>query len=212
VRQQLPTAQPGPHDLLQHRGRAARGRLWGYLSSEFLAWTDPNALEPTFGNKAHVAIWGQNQHMLIDSPPLCDFAFPRFIRSMRSLLEWVQPDDIVVDLELQRQLFAAVTGLAVGREQLDEVVARAFNLEREMLPRVGRRRDTEEALGAHFKLLCRADRTSIDQVGFSQLLVEYCRARGWELTLGWPQADTLQALGHVIEAEELTRRRLATPL
>jgi aldehyde:ferredoxin oxidoreductase len=119
--------------------------------------------------------------MLIDSLPLCDFAFPQLVRSMDSLQEWEKADDIMGDPEMDRRLLAAVTGQQLGREQLDGVAAPAFNLERAMLARAGRARDMEEALAPHFALPCRADGTHIDHDGFSRLLDEYYTVRGWDL-------------------------------
>ena len=133
--------------------------------------------------------------MLIDSLPLCDFAFPQLVRSMDSLEEWQNVKDITGDLDLDRRLFAAVTGVKLTREEMDEVAERAFTLERTMLARAGRSRKLEETLAPHFKLPCRADGTLVDEVGFSRLLDEYYSARGWDLELGWPQTGQLIKLG-----------------
>jgi aldehyde:ferredoxin oxidoreductase len=169
-------------------------------------WGDPEAFEPTFENKAPIAVWSQHQHMLVDSLPLCDFAFPQVVRSMRSRQEWQSTDDIAGDLDIGRRLLNAVTGVSYTQEELDRTAERGFNLERALIARGGRHRAMEEALAPHFQLPCRADGTSIDAAGFSRLLDEFYVARGWDLDLGWPTADTLQALGLeevVPELEEL---------
>ena len=158
-------------------------------------WGDPSALEPTFENKAPVAVWSQHQHMLVDSLPMCDFAFPQVVRSMRSREEWVEGEDIVGDLDLGRRLLAAVTGVEMTREEMERVAERAFTLERVMLARAGRGRPMEEQLASHFALPCRDDGTCVDEAGFSRLLDEYYAARGWDLELGWPQEDGLRGLG-----------------
>jgi len=164
--------------------RALSEKVWGY----------PNALEPTFENKAPVAIWSQHQHMLIDSLPLCDFAFPQLVRPMEGRGEWQSTEDITGDLDLHLRLFAAVTGVELSREEMEEVAERAFTLERAMLARAGRGRALEESLAPHFRLPCRADGTLIDEAGFSRLLDEYYSARGWDLEFGWPEADLLRRL------------------
>ena len=41
------------------------------------AWGLPDPFEPNFEGKAPVAVWMQNQHLLIDTLPLCDIAFPQ---------------------------------------------------------------------------------------------------------------------------------------
>ena len=188
-------------DRARRQFRALSNKVWGY----------PEALEPTFDNKAPVAIWSQNQHMLIDSLPLCDFAFPQLIRSMDSLEEWQNTSDVSGDLDLDRRLFEAVTGLVMTREDLDRAAVRAFTLERAMLARAGRGRRLEEALAPHFEFPCRADGTLIDKVGFSGLLDEYYTARGWDLDFGWPEDDTLRTLGldQVISELGACRRRYA---
>jgi aldehyde:ferredoxin oxidoreductase len=165
--------------------RTLSEKVWGY----------PDALDPTFENKAPVAIWSQHQHMLIDSLTLCDFAFPQLMRPMETVEEWRNTDDIVGDLDIDLRLFAAVTGVQMTREEMTRVAERAFTLERSMLARAGRGRAMEESLAPHFELPCRADGTLIDREGFSGLLDEYYAARGWDLEFGWPQADHLTELG-----------------
>ncbi|GAB4539001.1 MAG: hypothetical protein Kow0063_27410 [Anaerolineae bacterium] len=173
-------------DVALRQFRLLSEKLWGY----------PDALEPTFENKAPVAIWSQHQHMLIDSLPLCDFAFPQLVRPMANLETWRSTEDITGDLDLDLRLFAAVTGQEKSHAEMEKIAERAFTLERTMLARAGRDRRMEEAiLAPHFQLPCRADGTLIDAEGFSGLLDEYYSARGWDLELGWPQAQQLRELG-----------------
>ncbi|GAB4534470.1 MAG: hypothetical protein Kow0063_17590 [Anaerolineae bacterium] len=177
--------------------RVLSQKVWGY----------PDALEPTFENKAPVAIWSQNHHMLIDSLPLCDFAFPQLVRPLNSREEWQNAEDISGDLDRDRRLFAAVTGVEKSRQELMQVAERAFTLERAMLARAGRDRRMEEALAPHFGLPCRDDGTLIDEAGFSRLLDEYYTARGWDLEFGWPLAEQLRNLDLEEVIPELDQRR-----
>ena len=142
-----------------------------------------------------MAIWSQHQNMLIDSLPLCDFAFPQLVRPLESQDAWRYAEDIVGDLDLDLRLFAAVTGIEMTREEATTVAERAFTLERAMLARAGRGRKMEETLASHFELPCPDDGTFVDETGFSRLLDEYYSARGWDLEFGWPQADKLRQLG-----------------
>jgi aldehyde:ferredoxin oxidoreductase len=183
--------------LARRQFRRLSQQVWGY----------EDALEPTFENKAPVAIWAQNQHMLIDSLPLCDFAFPQLTRPIENREQWQQMDDVAGDLDLDRRLLAAVTGLELDRAELTRIAERAFTLERAMLARAGRGRPMEEGLAPHFKLPCRADGTFIDAAGYSRLLDEYYSARGWDLELGWPQDGNLQALGLEALATAIERYR-----
>ncbi len=172
-------------------------------------WGTPDGFEPTFEGKAPMAIWTQHQHMLIDSLPMCDFAFPQVVRPMDSPEEWLRDEAVIGDLDLDRRLLEAVTGQAHTREELALVAERAFTLERLLLARAGRSRALEETLAPHFRLPCRADGTSIDAAGFSRLLDEYYAARGWDAQLGWPMPEQLRALGLGDTVAEVERLRAA---
>lgn len=172
-------------ELALRQFRVLSEKVWGYS----------DALDPSYENKAPVAVWSQNQHMLIDSLPLCDFAFPQVVRPMEGELAWRSAEDISGDLALPLRLFRAITGQKLTQRDMSEIAERAINLERAMLARAGRGRAMEEGLAAHFKLPCRADGTLVGETGFSRLLDEYYAARGWDLEFGWPLADRLKALG-----------------
>jgi len=185
-------------DLARRQFRTISQKIWGY----------PDALEPTFENKAPVAIWSQNQHMLIDSLPLCDFAFPQVVRPFKNREDWLSSEDISGDLDLDRRFLTAVTGIEMSHVDLNRIAERAFTLERLMLARAGRSRKMEEGLAPHFKLPCRQDGTLIDEAGFSRLLDEYYTARGWDLELGWPTTDLLKSLELENAVAELDELRL----
>ena len=67
-------------------------------------WGDTGALEPTFENKAPVAIWSQHQHMLIDTRPMCGFAFPQLMRPLENEAEWLSTEDVSGDLDWDLEL------------------------------------------------------------------------------------------------------------
>jgi aldehyde:ferredoxin oxidoreductase len=144
-------------------------------------------------------------HMLIDSLPLCDFAFPQVVRPFKDRQDWQNSEDITGDLEIDRRLLKAVTGIDYSREELTHISERAFFLERALLARAGRSRELEETLAPHFQLPCRVDGTLIDEDGFSRLLDEYYTARGWDLQRGWPQSGQLKDLGLEEVALELEK-------
>ena len=158
-------------------------------------WGNADALEPTLSGKAPVAIWLEHQHMLIDSLPLCDFAFPQLVRTFSSPEEFYTSTDLVGDLDVDRRLLEAVTGRSWTREDLDYVAERAFTLERLMLAQSGRGRSLEMGMASHFNLPCRADGTRIDKEGFAELVDEYYAARDWDLEHGWPTPHLLSRLG-----------------
>jgi aldehyde:ferredoxin oxidoreductase len=169
----------------------------------------PDAFEPTFEGKAPLAVWSQDQHMLIDSLPLCDFAFPQLARPIETGEVWQEVEDFAGDLDLDLRLIEAVLGTSMTRTEVTALSRRAFTLERLMLARAGRTRKMEEALAPHFKLPCRADGTQIDAAGFSKILDEYYTARGWDLALGWPEEAALRGLGLEEAVPELQELRLA---
>ena len=185
-------------ELARRQFRIVSRKTWGY----------EEALEPTFENKAPVAIWSQNMHMLIDSLPLCDFAFPQVVRPFKNRADWQASEDISGDLEIDRRMLRAVTGIDYSREGLTRIAERSFTLERALLARAGRSRKLEETLAPHFQLPCRADGTLIDARGFSSLLDEYYAARGWDLELGWPEDQVLADLGLPEVAAELCQLRI----
>jgi len=157
-------------------------------------WGHPDALDPTFEGKAPVAIWSQDQHMILDSLPMCDFAFPQLIRPFCNSEEWQETDDILGDLDMDLRLFSAITGEEMNRRQISKIAERAFTLERMMLARAGRSRKMEEQLAAHFRLPCRSDGTFVDRAGFMRIMDEYYAARGWDSEFGWPQEELLKSL------------------
>jgi aldehyde:ferredoxin oxidoreductase len=171
------------------------------------AWGLPDAFEPSFERKAPVAVWMQNQHILIDSLPLCDFAFPQLTAPIADNVTWRAIENPVGDLDFDRRVLRAVTGLDYTRADLTRIAERAFVIERSLLARAGRSRPMEEGLAPHFKLPCRADGTAIDAAGFARLLDEYFAERGFDLALGWPQAEGLERLGLAEVATEIATLR-----
>jgi aldehyde:ferredoxin oxidoreductase len=178
------------------------------MSKKIYGYED--ALDPTFENKAPVAIWTQNNHMLIDSLPLCDFAFPQVMRSIKDIDEWLQMEDISGDIDIDRRLFAAVTGIDMTRDQFNQIAERAFNLERALMARSGRGRWLEETLAPQYELPCKSDGTSINKEGFLCLMDEYYLARGWDLKMGWPTEETLRALDLEEIIPEMNNLRAST--
>lgn len=159
-------------------------------------WGIPDGLEPSFEHKAPVAVWSQDQHMLIDSLPLCDFAFPQLVRPLDPTEDWRTTEHLVGDLDFDLRALNAVTGRAFTRDDLRRAAQRGLAIERVMLAREGRhRRMEEEALGPHFALPCRADGTAIDAAGLSALMDEFYAERGWDAEHGWPTPGLLKDLG-----------------
>jgi aldehyde:ferredoxin oxidoreductase len=187
-------------ELYRKQFRRLSEKVWGYA----------DALEPTFENKAPVAIWAQDQHVLIDSLPLCDFAYPQLVKPMMDREEWESSEEIAGDIDLGRRLFEAVTGVAYTWDDLRRITQRVFNIERVMLARSGRERAMEAQLAPHFQLPCASDGTLLTEQGFSRLMDEYYAARGWDLKHGWPTGEALRSLGLGEAAAEMDVLRQRT--
>ncbi|MCK4827034.1 hypothetical protein KA005_65475, partial [bacterium] len=172
-------------------------------------WQDPTALEPNFAfeHKAPVAIWCQRMHFLIDSLPLCDFAFPMLIKPYNNVQEWLEDEDIYGDLDLDHRLLNSITGENFTREELDRAADRAFFIEKCLLARAGRSRKHEERLYTHFELPCRDDNTYITKDDFLKLMDVYYDYRGLDKKDGWPIKEKLLELGLEDVAQELASIR-----
>jgi aldehyde:ferredoxin oxidoreductase len=158
-------------------------------------WGSEKSIEPSFEHKAQLAIWCQHRHIILDSLPLCDFAFPRLIKPFKSREEWLAAEEIYGDLDIEAKLLSACTGIEYSTEDLEIMAERIFNLERMILvEKFGRNREIDEIVAAHFKLPCSTNGTSITIQEFEKLLTEYYQARGWHKETGKPLPETLRRL------------------
>jgi len=160
-----------------------------------LVWGSEEAIEPSFGNKANVAIWCQNRHVLIDSLPLCDFVFPSIIRPFDDENSWRNAIDVAGDLDIEAELLSTCTGLEIESSELDVMAERIFNLERVLLARFGRDRSVDEKVAKHFELPCESDGTRVDKETFRKMMDEYYAIRGWDRISGMPSRSLLVKLG-----------------
>lgn len=190
----------GLADLYLKYGAEAR-KKYRRLSKQL--WGNDQALEPNFEHVAQVAAWTQNQHIVIDSLPLCDFVFPRVVGGFRSEDEWLASPDTSPDLELGARLLSACTGVDYTNRKLEVIGERIFDLERAMLAEFGRDRQVDTSIEAHFELPCKTDGTRVDETLFDELIESYYDHRGWDLEKGWPTRAKLEELGMVDVADRL---------
>jgi len=159
-------------------------------------WRSERALNPSFDYKAKVAVWCQHRHVLLDSLPLCDFAFPRVIKPFRTKEEWLKADDVYGDLEIEAKLFVTCTGINLSIVELERACERIFNLERLILTsKFDRDREVDEQVEPHFELPCKTDKTRLNAQIFKELLDEYYTLRGWDVKTGHPMKEKLRSLG-----------------
>lgn len=85
----------------------------------------------TYEGKALAGVKIQDRHYAMESLILCDFAWPLQVAR--------NTPDRVGDPTLESQLCAAVTGRQINEEELEQIGARVFNLQRAILTREGRR-------------------------------------------------------------------------
>lgn len=181
-------------DILLARPEEAR-KKFTVLGSRL--WGLPDALLPNynFQEKAVVAVWTQRQHMLLDSLPLCDFAFPMLIKPFNTVQEWQACEDIAGDLDFSRDVFNAITGLDWDEDRFTQAADRGLAIERILLLKAGRTRDMEGRLASHFALPCRDDGTRIDEPDFKRMMDVFYQVKGWNIEEGRPSEEKLRELG-----------------
>lgn len=159
-------------------------------------WGSEKVFEPNFENKIQLAMWCQHRHIMLDCLPMCDFSFPRVLKSFRTKKDWERTEDVFGDLDIEAQLFSACTGLQFETSDLEKTAERVFNLERMILvEKHGRTREIDETVAPHFQLPCNTDGTSITLKEFKSLLDDYYTQRGWDSKTGKPFAQKLKELG-----------------
>jgi aldehyde:ferredoxin oxidoreductase len=171
-------------------------------------WGSEDAAEPGYEHKPRVALWCIKRHMIIDSLPMCDMAFPRTVRSFDTKNDYLDADDIYGDLDLESRLFSKCTGVEMSTSDLEKAGERVFSLERAIAVRFGRTRSVDELLEPHFELPCRTDGTKLDWKTFCKALDEFYATAGWESSNGIPTRAKLEELDLEDVAEDLERRGL----
>lgn len=184
----------GPEALAKFRTLSER--LWGR----------PNVLEPDFDFEAKAlgALWARRARMVIDSLPLCDFAFPRLLKSFDALEDWSSEPDVQGDLDLDLRLLEAVTGIRRSREDLDRAADRASALERLMILRSGRNRALERSLASHFGLPCREDGTALHPGDWERMMDAWLAVCRYDPETGAPTPELLAELGISVPPGPLT--------
>jgi len=190
-----------------------------YVSTEVLRnisqafWGSTQAVDfSTYDGKALAAVKVQNRQYLKESLNLCDFAWPVY--------DAADCEDHVGDPNLDRELFAAVTGRALSREEYDLIAERLFTLNRMILVREGRKGRADDVLpefmfvereemiadvfGMHNPELFLPGKgdavisrkgKAVDRDGFEKMMDEYYELRGWDVKTGLPKQETLEKLG-----------------
>jgi aldehyde:ferredoxin oxidoreductase len=184
----------------------------GYMSSEVVRniairyWGGEAAADyTTYEGKPLAAKMAQDRTAALESLILCNARWP-----LHSALS----NDHLMDPDLPARIFSAVTGRETGREELDRVGERIFNLQRIILLREGwggRRGDRlldyhhEQPLQfTRFDRQCQVPGKNgavgsrkgmvIDRGEFEKMKDEFYRLRGWDVATGIPTMETLRKL------------------
>ncbi len=118
--------------------------------------------------------------------------------------EWQSPDIYWPDMEAQ--MFAAATGVAMSGEELDAQAERSRLLFRAILIRnFGRDRDME--VGAIFPTMQYPDVNgqTVTWEDWNDLVDAYYERRGWDRKTGWPTRETYEKYGLKDVADELEK-------
>jgi aldehyde:ferredoxin oxidoreductase len=190
-------------DLFMHDPEPSRLKF-RELSKQLFG--NDQAFEPNLSLVAEAAVFSQDEHMMLDLLPMCDFAFPRMIGGFRSGDEWLASQDTQPDLEIGARLLSAVTGETWTRDRLRRVAERVFNVERAMLVSWGRERDLDQSLGSHYELPCKTDGTRLTWDEWCGLLDMYYHLRGWSTDEGVPTKSKLDDLDLGDVADQMCAR------
>jgi len=160
-------------------------------------------LDPDYTHKAQRVIWHQNRCCVDECLILCEFGGFPIVSSEATADGFGFP-------EVERELYAAVTGLEVTQRELDAMGARVFNLERAIMLREGRSKAYDVGCGVIEYLTNRPDTAGItlntDQ--FLEALNDYYELRGWDVPTGRPKRETLRQLGLNDVADALEEKGL----
>ncbi len=118
--------------------------------------------------------------------------------------EWQSPDIYWPDMEAQ--MFAAATGVAMSGEELDAQAERSRLLFRAILIRnFGGDRDRE--VGAIFPTMQYPDVNgqTVTWEDWNDLVDAYYERRGWDRKTGWPTRETYEKYGLKDVADELEK-------
>ncbi len=168
-----------------------------------------DVIEPGFepiDAKVRAAIWHQHRSVLKDSVPVCDWCFPRILRTFRSKEELDAATDYYGDIDAETKLFNPATGWNLTTAELEKICERIFNLERAFQVRnYDRSREMDSAMEWYFEYPEKSDGTKLDKTIFNRYLDKYYELRGWDITTGWPTREKLEELGLKDVADELKK-------
>ncbi|MDD4635121.1 MAG: aldehyde ferredoxin oxidoreductase N-terminal domain-containing protein [Dehalococcoidales bacterium] len=137
-----------------------------------------------------MAIWDEHRSEIKCSLTLCDWAFP-----------------IVHFSSAESKFLSAVTGRDTSEEELDFIGERLKNLQRAVLIR-NHDRSREQEVNEILPFFKRPDGTTgsiIDEGGFSLMVDNYYKQRGWDTITGWPTRTKYEQLGLGHVADEMAR-------
>jgi aldehyde:ferredoxin oxidoreductase len=150
------------------------------------------AIDPSsFDGVVPMIAFFQNMDLERDSTMYCGWmGFPRFYS--------LYTPDHVGDPSIGSKLLSAVAGIDRTMEENVKAMEAAWNVERSIHVREGRRREHDYLTDAVFEA-----NKGITRQEFDKALDEYYRARGWDVATGIPRRSTLEALDIKDVADDL---------
>jgi len=161
------------------------------------AWGSEKAADAfSYEHKAETTIAVQNMSRLKNSLVLCDWSIFPIISS-------VNTPNHKGDIDADRKLFCAATGIEIDRTEFRKIGERIFNLERAIVAREGRRKKDDTIKDYYFKVpeeevaaweLKRDPLPVADRKQFEDMREQYYKARGFSSETGIPTKSKLEEL------------------
>jgi aldehyde:ferredoxin oxidoreductase len=182
-----------------HKGIPAGSDTWRTALETFAEkwFGSQRALQAySYDHKPEIAIFSQHLAMERENLILCDWIFPLTYSSYTA--------DHLGDRELSApsELFRAVTGVDMSRDEMWLAAERCWNLERAIACREGRRREDDWLLPGYFDMVDQLGHT-VDRDAFRTSMDQYYQLRDWDLETGVPTRAKLGELGLEDVADEL---------
>jgi aldehyde:ferredoxin oxidoreductase len=158
--------------------------------------------------KVKAAIWYQHRSCMIESLLVCDWIFPRIVKSFNSQEELDKADDLTGDIDMESKLFSAATGTKMSTKDLEKCGERIYNLDRALhIKNYKRNRKVDETIGWVFELPEKTDGSRLNKEIFNRFVDTYYELRGWNKTNGYPTREKLEELGLVEMANVLYKEK-----
>ena len=160
------------------------------------------ALHPESGyeGKAFPAVWHGHRSVMKDSLTLDDQIYPRIFSTTTD--DHLARANGMEGPSFEYHMFRLATGMDIAESDFERMAERVFNLERALQVRNwGRSREVDEHVIPYFEMEENwvnpflESAVGLERGKFLNLMDEYYRLRGWEVSTGRPTGETLERIG-----------------